>query len=184
MGAVLALALLKGNGTLASFLVIAAAFRFMTAGAFDDFPAIFAEFKISQDVLGFPSCKVCGDKAYILFGSQFFILRTAVGAIRHNRYCFILFFHAIKSFFQELAVTMDVLLILVILNDAPVFARCLYDICHVPAVLFPGFSRYVASGSAGFCRMDASMPPSSLVRRRYVPSSFCMACSFSTRRRS
>ena len=98
MGAVLALALLKGNGTLASFLVIAAAFRFMTAGAFDDFPAIFAEFKISHDVLGFPPCKVCGDEAYIFFGSQFFILHTAVGTIRHNRYCFILFLHAVESF--------------------------------------------------------------------------------------
>ena len=34
---------------------------------------------------------------------------------------------------------MEVLLILVILNDASVFAGCLYDICHVPTVLFPGF---------------------------------------------
>lgn len=65
MWAILALALLERNGTLAGSLVIAAAFRFMPAGAFDNFPAIFAEFKISYDVLGFPPCKVCGDKAYI-----------------------------------------------------------------------------------------------------------------------
>ena len=111
----------------------------MPTGASEDFPAIFAEFKISQDVLGFPACKICGDKAHIFFGSHFFILRTAVGAIRHDRYCFGLFFHAIEGLFQELAVTVDVLLILVILNDAPVPAGCLYDICHVPTVLFPGF---------------------------------------------
>ena len=139
MWAILALALLERNGTLAGSLVIAAAFRFMPAGAFDNFPAIFAEFKISYDVLGFPPCKVCGDKAYIFFGSQFFILHTAVGTIRHNRCCFSLFFHATEGLFQKLAVTVDVLLILVILNNAPVFAGCLYDICHVPPVLSPGF---------------------------------------------
>lgn len=139
MGTGLALAPLEGNGTLAGFLIIAAAFRLIPAGAFDDFPAIPAEFKISQDILGFPPYKVCGDKAHIFFGSHFFILRTAVGSIRHNRYCFILLFHAIEGFFQKLAVTVDVLLILVILNDAPVFAGCLYDICHIPTVLFPCF---------------------------------------------
>ena len=58
MWTVLALAPLEGNDTLAGFLVMAAAFRFMSTGTFEDFPAILAEFKISQDVLGFPACKV------------------------------------------------------------------------------------------------------------------------------
>ncbi len=122
MLAILAMALLEGNGTLESFLVLAAAFRFMPAGAFEDFSAIFAEFKISQDILGFTPCKVCGDKVYIFFGSQFFILRTAVGAVRHDRHYFSLFFHA-HAFLENSEDNKNSVFLDVYISRPPVFRR-------------------------------------------------------------
>lgn len=108
-------------------------------------------FKITQNVFGFPPSKVCRNQFDVFLLCQFLVLPACICPVRNYDYRFPVYSFRFQCFLQKLTVTVYILLILIVKHNASIFTGCLCYICHISTILFPRFSRYVASGSAGFC---------------------------------
>lgn len=70
---------------------------------------------------------------------QFLVLFARIGSICNDSHFLFLRFLGRKVFFHELAVTVDVLLILVIRDYRPVFTNRFLEICGKSTIFLPGF---------------------------------------------
>ncbi len=170
--------------TVSGALYVGAACRLVSCRASYYGFAIFRKHKIGINVFCVTPCKVCSDKIYILACCFLAELITVISTICNKGSVCGSFFFSFKVFIKKVRVAVDVLFELVVCYDGAVFSDILGYVCYIATVLFPRLSRYVASGSAGLCMMEAFMPPSSFVLNRRLPSSFRIVCSLITRTRS
>ncbi len=139
MGALFTLAAVERGCALAYPGIIATALGFKASGTLFHFCLVLAELEISRDVLCLTVSKVCRHQLYILSGGKPFIGRAGICPVCYYHGRFRVYAFLFKVILKELAVTMGVLPILVVRNDAAIFPCRFPHVCRISSVLLHGF---------------------------------------------